>query len=37
MNAKLKAAVAYCLTHRKQLAAAVATGAALLEAIQKAH
>jgi len=33
----LRAAVAYCATHRKQLAAAVAFGAGLLESVQKAH
>lgn len=37
MKAKLAAAVAYCIAHKKQLSAAIAFGAALLEAIQKAH
>jgi hypothetical protein len=37
MKAKLAAAVSYCLLHKKQLSAALALGAALLEAIQKAH
>jgi len=34
---KLLAALAYMASHRKQLAAAVAFGAGLLESIQKAH
>lgn len=29
--------VAYCVAHRKQLAAAIAFGAGLLESVQKAH
>ena len=37
MKAKLLAALNYCVTHRKQLAAAAALGAGLLDAIQKAH
>jgi len=34
---KALAAFAYMVAHRKQLAAAVAFGAGLLESIQKAH
>jgi hypothetical protein len=37
MKAKFVAAFKYCVAHRKQLAAAVAFGASLLEAVQKAH
>jgi hypothetical protein len=37
MKAKVLAVVRYCTLHKKQLSAAIAFGAALLEAIQKAH
>lgn len=37
MKSKLVAAAKYMLLHRKQLASAVAFGAGLLEAIQRAH
>lgn len=37
LRSKLAAAVSYCLLHRKQLSAAIAFGAGLLEAFQKAH
>lgn len=36
-EAKLSAAVKYVMLHKKQLSAAVAFGAAVLEAAQKAH
>jgi hypothetical protein len=36
-KAKVEAAFAYCLVHRKQLVSAVMLGAGLLETIQKAH
>lgn len=34
---RLRAALGYCWTHRKQLASAVTFGMGLLEAVQKAH
>lgn len=37
LKAKAAAAASYCLLHKKQLSSAIALGAALLEAIQKAH
>lgn len=36
-TARVSAIFAYIVLHKKQLSAAVAAGAALLEAIQKAH
>jgi len=35
LKAKAAAAVSYCLLHKKQLSAAFAFGAGILEAIQK--